>query len=513
MKFLMRVKTFIVIGIISFCIIVFAACPMSKSKDFNLDSLKAKSTSEWSNYSSPPNILIENVTIVDVKDGTLVNDCNILLENAHIKRIIRGKSIMNADDAVRFDGSGKYVMPGLINMHMHILDQPDPSPMLALALANGITGYRQMSGSSELLKLRKNGLSLLPQQPDALVMPGSVLTPINTHNVQQAIVNVRQQKLDGADFIKIGLLPPNTFFATLAEARRQKMPALGHVPGDISTVIASDSGMHSIEHLGLNYAGLTACSKDEFLVRESAPKTPSLLSHLPNFTEKLFMSLIENRIINPARSTSKEEYRRLKRVIETFDEVKARRVSKIYLANQTWQCPTLSKLKSYQLAFLPEVKNDFGAMPKSLADRYKKVTEQYEKELTPEIRRELLKAYQLELKLVKIYDEEGLKILAGTDNSGGYTLWQEFNELAKAGLTPLHILQSGTINCAEFLRLNNIGQIKQGYKANLLILDGNPLMDINNVKCISAVIHSGYLFKENDLINLKTKAIAELNNE
>lgn len=469
----------------------------------------------WSKPTTPRPILLKSVTIVDTKSGNLLKNMDILLVDGKIRTIAPTGQVAAQQDVHVIEASGKYVVPGLINMHMHVIDYPYPSENMALMLTNGITGFRQMSGSSELLKLRKeHGLSILDQQPALLRMPGSVLTPVNTHNIKAAQRNVRQQKADGADFIKIGMLPPNVFFATLSEGKRIGIPVLGHVTADVNMMAASDSGFRSMEHLGLNYGELTACSTEESALRSLAPKQPAILHYLPGFMDKLSMKLLQSTLMNPAVGTSDEEYKRIGRIVSTFSETKARKNARRYLANGTWQCPTIAHLRQYQLAFLPEIKNEPGYKYDNAKreQKHKEVTQKFEKELTPQRKEILTSAYNLQLKLVKIYDNMGVKLLAGTDDQNGNALQLEFEEFAKAGLSPLHILQTATTNAAEFLgRTADMGTVGQGKIADLVLLDANPLEDIRHLRSINAVIRSGYYYSKEELADLKTKALRSEN--
>lgn len=465
----------------------------------------------WSKQIPRRTVLLKNINIVDTKSGNLLKNRDILLVDGKIRRIVLAGKLAAQQDMQVIEAAGKYVVPGLINMHMHVIDYPYPSENLALMLSNGITGFRQMSGSSELLKLRKEqGLGIQDRQPALLGMPGSVLTPVNTHNIKAAQRNVQHQKADGADFIKIGMLSPDIFFATLAEARRIGIPALGHVTADANMIAASNWGFKSVEHLGLNYGGLTACSTEESNLLAIAPKEPAILHYLPGFMEKLSMKLLQSTLMNPAVGTSDEEYKRISRIVSTFSEAKAKNNATKYLENGTWQCPTLSHLRQYQLAFLPEIKNEPGYSydNSKREQQHKKVTEKFEKVLTPQRKEILTNAYYLQLKLVKIYDTMGLKLLAGTDDQNGKALQLEFEEFAKAGLSPLHILQTATINAADFLgRTAEMGTVEQGKVADLVLLDTNPLEDIRHLRSINAVIRNGYYYSKEALAELKSKAL------
>ncbi|MDO7745150.1 MAG: hypothetical protein MUP99_15315, partial [Pedobacter sp.] len=277
-------------------LIIAAAGYFVLSPPDNMTTLNQSANNKlWSERTTRRPVLLKNVTIIDTKSGNLLKNMDIFLVDGKIQTIVPTGQGAAQQDVQVVDATGKYVVPGLINMHMHVIDYPYPSENLAIMLSNGITGFRQMSGSSDLLKLRKeHGLSIQDQQPALLGMPGSVLTPVNTHNIKAAQRNVREQKADGADFIKIGMLSPSIFFAALSEAKRIGIPVLGHVTADANMMAASDSGFRSVEHLGLNYGGLTACSTEESTLIAIAPKEPAILHYLPGFMEKLSMKLLQS---------------------------------------------------------------------------------------------------------------------------------------------------------------------------------------------------------------------------
>jgi imidazolonepropionase-like amidohydrolase len=107
-----------------------------------------------------------------------------------------------------------------------------------------------------------------------------------------------------------------------------------------------------------------------------------------------------------------------------------------------------------------------------------------------------VEAYQRQLALTKLFDDAGVRMMAGTDGDGqvpGHSLHQEFDELAKAGLSPLKILQMTTLNPAEFLgRTTTMGSIEVGKNADLLLLDANPIVTVQNMHRIDGVVRAGF---------------------
>jgi imidazolonepropionase-like amidohydrolase len=114
-------------------------------------------------------------------------------------------------------------------------------------------------------------------------------------------------------------------------------------------------------------------------------------------------------------------------------------------------------------------------------------------------------AYALKLKIVKLFDDVGVKMLAGTDTGGGwvipgFSLHQEFDEFARAGVPPLHVLQMTTLNAAEFLgKTATMGSIETGKNADLVVLDANPVESVGNLHEIRAVVRAGVLYDRKDL--------------
>lgn len=222
-----------------------------------------------------PMTFIDNATIVDPRDGSLRSGMTIAMKAGKIERIMPTPDTLG-EAGQHVDVTGKFVVPGYNNMHSHELGPKDPSGAMALALAEGVTGFRQMSSSTALAQQRRAGtLPLNVNTPSLLTMGSPVLSPFNAGSDTAASMTIAKAKSEGADFIKIAAVRPDVFYYALSEAKRVGLPALGHLQNGVDALRASREGMRSIEHLGPTEPIWIACSRDkEALLTESAAHPP-----------------------------------------------------------------------------------------------------------------------------------------------------------------------------------------------------------------------------------------------
>jgi imidazolonepropionase-like amidohydrolase len=469
-----------------------------------------------SKEAAPEKLLLHGVTVVDTRDGSVSSNMDLTLDGGRIKSIESSGSGAT-DPSVRIiNAVGKFVVPGYIDMHAHPLSVKDPSGSLELMLANGVTGFRQMSGSTELLKERRDGALPLPKDSSALLaLPGTILTPLNASSAEMAIETIRQEKEDGADFIKVILVTPGVFFAALAEANRLGIPMLGHLPPNVDVVAASKAGMKSIEHLGPGVGILAACSTEEARVREQAAARPPLKSlpfRIP-FSDMIVTRFISKAILNPVAHSDLADVDILQLAISTFSEDKCRVLAKQFVANRTWQVSTLIREKTAELSDSPQFRNDpnLRYVAEATVQDWIDASKAFE-QLGSKAKATFRDAYAIQLKLTKIFDDEGVPMLAGSDSSGagweipGIALHQEFDELEKAGLSPLRVLQMTTLRAAEFLgKTSSLGTVEAGKSAELVLLDANPIENVQNLHKIYAVVRAGSYYSAAELDALKHK--------
>ena len=464
--------------------------------------------------------VLNRVTIVNTHDGTLSPEMAIVIDDGKIVKIVRAKTVKVSGSAKVISLPGKFVVPGYMDMHVHVLDSSSRADDLALMLANGITGIRQMSGSAALLKERKEGsLVLAKESPELLAMPGEILSRANASSPEAAIAEVQKQKTEGADFIKTVDVSPSVFFVALEEAKRQNLPYLGHVSTGVDAAEASRQGMRSIEHLGPIEALAVSCSTAESMIRQAMAKAvpPPLPNSPPEAMAKMMKAMLASPVLGRFISDP-TSLQRTQRLIDTYSAEKCEALGKLFVANQTWQVPTLIRLKTAEFADESIYKNDpnLRYVPEATRRFWDGIGQSFTGKMTPESRETLKQMLTLQMKVTKLFDQVGVKMLTGTDFSGiwivpGFSLHQEFDLLAQCGLAPLKVLQMTTANGAEFLgREANLGSVEAGKDANLVILEGDPTASVENLHKIAAVVRGGTYYPKDALEAIKGRVAAHV---
>jgi imidazolonepropionase-like amidohydrolase len=421
-------------------------------------------------------VVITNVTVIDGTGAPAQPAMTVIVSGGRITTIGQTGSVRVPAEAVVVDGTGKFLIPGLWDMHVHVGSYPDGVKGLARLVGYGITGVRDMaSPPDDILRLRReaDGSTILGPQ---IVAAGPILQGplpfklpplVWTVTEADAIQTVAELKAKGVDFIKVGdTLTREAYFAIAAESKRLGLPFAGHLPVSVSASEASSSGQRSIEHFGsAGFRGvLIACSRDEAelstYVREALA---AARGGGPSPDEKVYR----------AEFTSP--------LVETYDTGKATALFALFARNDTWQVPTFAALRT--------------------------VWEGQRSKLSPPDAAAGDRVWTRTLAMSTDMRKAGVKMLAGSDlpvGSGVSPLHDELVALVGAGMTPMEALQAATRNPAEFLdRLAAEGTIEVGKKANLVLLDADPIADISNTRRVSAVILTGRLFRGTELQKIR----------
>ncbi|MEV7630314.1 amidohydrolase family protein [Actinoplanes sp. NPDC089786] len=447
---------------------------------------------------------LADVAVVDPRDGSITPHQDIHFSAGRIASI--------GSTASPGGGRTRFVVPGFVDMHAHPLNLADPTPALRLMLSFGITGYRQMSGTPALLRNRPAADS---RSPGLLATPGSVLTPINAGTPAQAAAEVRRQAAAGADFIKVAVATPVVYAAIQAEADRAGLPVVGHLPTGIDV---REARYRSIEHLGPGLGLLAGCSDHEDHLRTATAGAPLKAPPFPiPFAGRIAEILIRRIVLNPTQLTTPAMLDSTREAIDTFTEDKARALARHFAATETWNCPTLIRVKAQQLCADPVFPSDPDLRYATAKERkaWTAAAKAFRRKFDESQRAVFAEQFALQLRMVKILDEEGAPLLAGTDAVGaawvvpGASLHDEFDLLSEAGLTPLRILQTATVDPARFLHREDVsGTVDPGKEADLVLLSADPTAAATNLHQLIGVIRAGRHYSTDDLNPLRNSNTA-----
>jgi len=435
-------------------------------------------------------LVITNVNVVNVVNGSIRPDMTVVIEKGRISSILKLNKIDSVTTPRIIDGRGKYLIPGLWDMHVHTMfgDWIPGSKEVSLPLfvANGVTAVRDMGGNLDtLLAWRKeiaDGTLIGPH----MVIAGPMLDgpkprfpdSVSLSSPEQARKTVDDLKARGVDFIKVqSFILRDEYFAVVEEAKKQNLVLVGHVPDVIRASEASDAGQKSIEHLTGVFEGCST-REDDFL---KGPKTP-------------------------------------KQFLDSYDESKCKALIAQFARNHTWQVPTLVWERGQWLVDVIDYSNwpDIKYAPQSWQKKsWPTFTRSIIAELDTDPAAARRQFVQKELEMVNAMRKAGVQFMAGTDTAAavavlpGSSLHTELEYFVEAGFTPAESLRTATLNPAIFLGEEaDRGTVSQGKIADLVLLNANPLEDIHNIRKISAVIMNGHLFDRADLDKMLSQIAA-----
>lgn len=421
-------------------------------------------------------ILFRNVNVIPMTEETVLKNQDVLVKNGEIITIGNTGAVKYKKDTRIIEANGKYLIPGLAEIHAHVPPVDDIEPMkevLKLFLYNGITTIRGMLGHPRHLELRskiKSGEIIGPH----FYTSGPSFNGNSVKTPEAGAEMVRNQKQAGYDFLKLhpGLTKEN--FAAIAKtAKEVNIPFAGHVSFDVGVWRAIEAGYASIDHLDGFVESLVPGI--ETIPEQQVGSFGMYIAK--NADEKRISALMKalkekNIWVVPTQALA-ERWFSPQKDADAF----AREPEMIYMKEET--------LKNWINS-----KKNIMANPNYKAD-------------------EINNFIALRRKLIYECQKNGVGLLLGSDgpqvfNVPGFSVHHELRYMVDAGLTPYQALQSGTVNVANYFNLKNSGMIKPGYVSDLVLLDANPLENIENTKKIAGVmLGKNWISKEEITAELK----------
>jgi imidazolonepropionase-like amidohydrolase len=448
---------------------------------------------------APGSFAITGVNVIPMTADTVFRNVTVLVQNGRIAAVGPARSVRVPTDARTIDGSGKYLMPGLADMHAHLYSDgevPDSLARyeLAVFIANGITTARMMIGTPEHFPLRtaiERGEILGPQlwiaSPELSGRPADHAHVVTTPEAATAAVNAVADS--GYDFVKItNFITLPVYDAIIAQAKARRIRVDGHVDPQVGLAHALTSGQSGIHHLDSYF---------EAVLADSAPSRESV-TQIGHFRLRNWVSM------------------------DYMDERKIQAIGGATARSGIWSTPTLT-LFDYAFAIHESdstirSRPDWKLMPPGMRSLYLRARSQYWTEATEAVRTAPRRQRYVEVRnrIVKAIVDSGGKIMAGSDApdwfmSPGWTLHRELKTFVEAGLTPYQALRAATLNPAEFLNASGEwGTIERGKRADLVLLSANPLENIGNTTRIEAVSVGGKWIPRAELDQMVDTAIKKI---
>lgn len=399
-------------------------------------------------------VAIVNVTVLPMDRERVLRGQTVMIEGGVITRVIPGEVPAGA---TRIDGAGKYLIPGLLDLHVHLASNPadEQRHLLRLFLANGVTTVLNMRGTPEILALRAAVAEGRAPGPAIYTVGPYINEPFVTTpaEVERAVA---EQKRAGYDFVKLhGNLSRDAYARLNAVARREGIRVIGHAPRNLGVEAMFAERQYAVAHAEEFLYDTTNSSRD-FV--QLGPRIPALAREMVRTGTWLMPNLTAYKIIG-----------------DQVNDLEA-------------------MLARPEMRYLPQ-SNQVGWGPAT-----NPYTARFRKDQVPGFRAR----FAMLQRLTKRFQEDGVGLLIGTDamNVGvvpGFSTHDEMAELVAAGLTPFQALQAATINAGAFLGGERRGQVAAGHRADLVLLEANPFEDIAHTRRIAGVMVRGRWLARGDL--------------
>jgi imidazolonepropionase-like amidohydrolase len=413
-------------------------------------------------------VAIINVDVIPMTKDVVLRHQTVITNEGLIATIGNVDDVPVPEDATVVDGTDRFLIPGLAEMHAHVPDatSADLERYFTLFVANGVTTVRGMLGQPSHLGLRDDLLAGRVFGP-RLISSGPSLNGRLVNGAADGARQAREQHAAGYDFLKIHPGLNSAEFTAIAEtANELGIPFAGHVPVAVGITNALASGIATIDHL------------DGYMAALLPPNFDPSGGYGGFFDVLLADEANDAHIIDLAAATGNAG---------------------------TWNVPTQSLIEQrIGDASVAELRNreEMQYMPTATVERWiaAKEAQLRERGFNPEVAAE---AIRIRRALILALHEAGAGLLLGSDapqvfNVPGFSLHHELEILVASGLSPFEALQTGTSNVAEFLGLNT-GTIEVGRDADLVLLDASPRQSISNTRRVHGVMLRGTWIPGSDI--------------
>lgn len=394
------------------------------------------------------------INVIPMTGGTVLSNQTVIVQDGLIDEIGPADLVKVPRRANEIDGTGKYLIPGLIDLHAHLFGGRNGNPqLLNLYLSQGVTSILNLRGSKGILDLGAqidSGELIAPEIYQGSPIQGNISPTPATH--KEGADAVRQFKEEGYDFIKVyNYIPPDGYKGIMDTAAELNMPVIGHTVREVG------------------FEGVLAARQN--------------FAHMEEIVYGAFKDGLDE-----------------SRIPEVTQQVKDAGVSIV---------TTLTVYHNIirQMEDLDTVLDDPGVehLPPAMGDTWNADKNEYTNGFTmEEIDERIRPTFAFLQKLTAAFHEAGIPILMGTDacvtgTVPGHSAHDELFELTNCGLSNYEALAAATSEAAQFLRADDLGTIQPGKRADLILLNANPLEDITNSRQIQGIMTRGLYHEQNEI--------------
>jgi imidazolonepropionase-like amidohydrolase len=409
---------------------------------------------------APRPIAITHVTVIDVVRGAPLRDVTVTIRDGRIVSV--GHDAAPAGASI-IDGRGKFLIPGLWDMHVHL--SWTTASALPVLVANGVTSVRDLGSRFTEIENWRSLIAAGVLTGPRILRVGPILNGKSFNQYQMVPGNpdqtrgvARALKEIGVDAFKVHRrMERESYFALIDEAKTLGIPVVGHIPMTVTPEEASNAGQQTIEHVATLFEGT-------FSQAYPGKLPDAIRAFRGHGAEELFATFVKNHTVFDPTLTAYWG------IVQYYDPATKPDPRMRYVASSMIKAAAAREKPVVTAADLAEQKAGF--------DEYREV--------------------------VRMANRAGVVIVTGSDVAAeripGFTLQEELVLLVDAGLTPMQALQAATINSATVTnRSKDLGSIEAGKLADVVLLNADPLADIHNTSKIEAVIAGGKLLRRANL--------------
>jgi imidazolonepropionase-like amidohydrolase len=416
---------------------------------------------------SPQSVAIAHVAVIDTAAGTAAQDMTVVIKGDRIVSVDK-KPVPAGAQVV--DGRGRFLIPGLWDMHVHLsYARASALPVLA---ATGVTFVRDVGSNLSEIDMWRGQIASSAIAGPTILRAGPILNGQESNQYHLIIANAadarmaaRTLKKAGVDLLKTHRRTSrDAYFALADEAKTLGLPLAGHIPMTVSPAEASDAGQQTIEHVETLFEGTFA----------TAHNGQVLAPDIAQWRESPEAAALFERLVRNGTA---------------FDPTL---VATGYLARTLDSLNADPRLRYVAASALEQRKTTLSSVPAAQKNSLSPIMKERE-------------AVTLQMQ------RAGVALVTGTDLSilhpPGFSLHDELDMLVESGLTPAEALRAATINCANLFPSLQAGAVAAGKRADLVLLNANPLADIRNAHDINAVVLHGRVINRAALDRMLADAI------